>query len=309
MGNNKFIFNSGGKIRTLWRLVIFLAVAFTINTPLQMALQMVLHQSLLRGMLSGTISFISAVFSLYVQVKFLDKSSFTKYGLTINKQWLKEFMFGSLISFVQLLLFFIIMIFTKNITITGYFVTDSPNYSFAQGFLAEVYVLLIGACIEELFFRAFLFYIIYEALQTIIKETRQRAIFTAVITSLLFGMAHFANNGATVLSTINLAFDAALMCLPFLITGRLGMPIGIHFAWNLVQGSVFGFAISGYMAKASLISVSMPNNLLTGGVFGPEGSALLGFLDLAAILLILYWKQRNNYKNIVNPTINAQMHK
>ncbi|HEY1038542.1 MAG TPA: CPBP family intramembrane glutamic endopeptidase, partial [Bacteroidia bacterium] len=187
--------------------------------------------------------------------------------------------------------------------ISGYFVTDSPNYSFLEGFLSEGFGLLVGGFIEEIFFRAFLFYIIYEALRTIIKEPRKRAIFMIIIISPLFGLAHWGNNGATIISTINLGIDAMMMCLPFLITGRLGMSIGIHFAWNLIQGSIFGFAMSGNIAKASVMSVNMPDNILTGGAFGPEGSVLLVLLDLIAILLIVYWKKLKNYTNIVNPSI------
>src|SRR5262249_990951 len=144
---------------------------------------------------------------------------------------------------------------------------------------------------------------LYEALRTIIKDGRRRALFTALVVSLLFGLAHLANNGATVISTLNLGIDAIMMCLPFLLTGRLGMSIGIHFAWNLIQGSVFGFAVSGTIAKATVISVSMPDNLWTGGVFGPEGSILLGALDVIAVLIVLYWKKIKKYNTLVSPTI------
>ncbi|MBA3682592.1 MAG: CPBP family intramembrane metalloprotease [Bacteroidetes bacterium] len=268
-----------------------------------MGLQKILNQSLLRGVLSGSIYFISVILSLLIQIKFLDRSSFEKYGLKINKLWINDFLFGSFISFIQLVLFFIIMYLSENLEFVDYFVTSAPDYSFLEGFLSEMYGLLIGGVIEELFFRAFLFYIIYEALKTIIKDPTKRAIFMMFIISPLFGLAHLGNNGATLISTINLMFDAMMMCLPFLITGRLGMSIGIHFAWNLIQGSVFGFAMSGNIAKATIISVNMPDNLFTGGVFGPEGSVLLVVLDLIAVVLILYWKKLKNYNAIVNPII------
>jgi membrane protease YdiL (CAAX protease family) len=303
MTNSIIIFNSSSKIRPIWRLILFLLITFAINIPLQMGLQKALSQSLLRGVISGSIYFISVILSLLIQVKFLDKSSFRKYGLEINKAWIYDFIVGSLIALIQLLLFFIIMYLTDNLKIVGYFVTSSPNYSFLEGFLSETFGLFVGGFIEELFFRAFLFYVLYEALNAIIKDPRERAIFMIVVISPLFGLAHLGNNGATIISTINLGFDAIMMCLPFLITGRLGMSIGIHFSWNLIQGSVFGFAMSGNTAKASIMSVSMPNNFFTGGIFGPEGSVLLFALDLIAVLLILYWKKLRNYKDIVSPDI------
>jgi len=94
-----------------------------------------------------------------------------------------------------------------------------------------------------------------------------------------------------------------MICLPFLITGRLGVSIGMHFSWDVVQGAVLGFANSGHIAKASIISVSMPDNMLTGGAFGPEGSILLLLLDLIAVILILFWKKINKYEAWVHPYI------
>ena len=300
---SKIIFNSSEKIRPLWRLILFLLIAFAINIPLQMGLQKILNQGNLRGVFSGSIYFISVALSLLIQIKFLDKSSFNKYGLNINKTWINEFIFGSIISLIQLSLFFIIMYATGNLEIVGYFVKNSANYSFLEGFLSEIFGLIIGSSIEEIFFRSFLFYILYESLQTIIKDKKKRVVFVVAINSIIFGLAHMENNGATFISSINLIFDGLMMALPFLITGRLGISIGIHFAWNLIQGSIFGFAISGNIAKATIISVNMPNNLLTGGIFGPEGSIFLVLLDLIAVLLILYWKKLKKIENIINPSI------
>ena len=300
---SKIIFNSSEKIRPLWRLILFLLIAFAINIPLQMGLQKILNQGNLRGVFSGSIYFISVALSLLIQIKFLDKSSFNKYGLNINKTWINEFIFGSIISLIQLSLFFIIMYATGNLEIVGYFVKNSANYSFLEGFLSEIFGLIIGSSIEEIFFRSFLFYILYESLQTILKDKKKRVVFVVAINSIIFGLAHMENNGATFISSINLIFDGLMMALPFLITGRLGISIGIHFAWNLIQGSIFGFAISGNIAKATIISVNMPNNLLTGGIFGPEGSIFLVLLDLIAVLLILYWKKLKKIENIINPSI------
>ena len=82
-----------------------------------------------------------------------------------------------------------------------------------------------------------------------------------------------------------------MICLPLLITARLGISIGIHFSCNLVQGVIFGFAISGDIAKTPMVNMEMPNNLLTGGVFGPEEGLLLILLDIIAVMLVLYWKK------------------
>lgn len=303
----KIFFNSKNKIRPIWRLFIFIAVTFLINIPLQIGLQKVLNQGLIRGSISASIYFISVLFSLYIQIKFIDKSSFKKYGLKINKIWMLEFLVGILISVVQLTLFFIIMYYTGNLKVVDFFTTNTShfnfNYNFFQGFISETYGLLIGSSVEEIFFRAFLFYVTFEALRFFVKDGKKRAFIILFIIAPFFGIAHMNNDGATIISTINLSIDAMMMCLPFLITGRLGMCIGMHFSWNFIQGVVLGFAISGNLAKSSIISVEMPNNLITGGVFGPEGSVIFLSLDIFALLIILYWKKIKKYNSLVNPYI------
>lgn len=299
----KIIFNSNNKVRPLWRLLLFVIITFLINIPLQMGLQKILEQGLIRGCISGTIYLFSVLTSLYIQIKYLDKSSFKKYGLQINKTWLKEFFVGFLIAIIQLSIFFVVLYLTGNLTITDFFTTSATDYSFIEGFFSELFGLIIGSTVEEVFFRAFLFYIAYEALRRLKKDAVKRAFLILIIIAPLFGIAHIDNEGATVISTINLGLDAIMMCLPFLITGRLGMSIGMHLSWNLFQGAVFGFAISGNIPKASVMSINTSNNLLTGGVFGAEGSILFVLLDIIAVLLILYWKKRNHFNSLVNPYI------
>jgi CAAX protease family protein len=300
---NKIIFNSSKNIRPIWRFLLFLLITFTINIPLQIGLQKILNESLFRGYLSGSIYFIAVLISLFVQIKFLDKSSFEKYGLNLSKKWMHEFSIGCIIAFIQLSLFLLIMYQTGNLKIVDYFITQSSDYTFIEGFLSQSFSMLIGSTVEEIFFRGFLFYIMYEALRSVKKDPAKRAFLVLIVISPLFGIAHIENEGATLISTINLGLDAMMMCLPFLITGRLGMSIGMHFSWNLVQGVFFGFATSGNISKVSIISVEMPDNLLTGGGFGPEGSILFLILDIIAVLLILSWKKFKGFKTLISPLI------
>lgn len=299
----KIIFNSNNNIRPIWRIFLFLLITFLINIPLQLGLQKVFNQSFLRGYISGSIYLVCVILSLFIQIKYIDKSSFKKYGLKINKAWRHEFFVGFQIAFLLLTLFFTTMYLTGNLEVVGYFTTKSSDYSFIEGFISESFGLIIGATVEEIFFRSFLFYVIYEALRKVKKDSTKRAFLVVIATSLIFGITHFANESATVISSINLCLYGMMVCLPFLITGRLGMSIGFHFSWNLVQGAVYGFPISGNIAKASIMSIEFRNNLLTGGAFGAEGSMLFILLVVIGVMLILYWKNLKNYNSFVSPCI------
>ncbi|KGM02813.1 membrane protein [Cellulomonas cellasea DSM 20118] len=102
------------------------------------------------------------------------------------------------------------------------------------------------------------------------------------VSAVLFGAGHLANPGATVFAALCIALEAGVMLgALYVLTGRLWTSIGVHVAWNLTQGYVFGAAVSGGDTGSSLArSVADPDAplWLSGGEFGPEAS-------LAAVLV------------------------
>ncbi|HYC87311.1 MAG TPA: CPBP family intramembrane glutamic endopeptidase [Chryseosolibacter sp.] len=279
-------------------------MTFGINIPLQLTLQSILPDSLLRGFISGSIFLIAIIVSLYLQTKFIEKRPFGKYGLLVNGFWTIEFLIGCGIAAVQLVVLYGILYLSGNITIGDYFRTPpGATYSFAEGFFSETFSQLAGSVGEELFFRSFLFYLVLESLRPLRKKTLTSALTASIIVSTLFGLAHYSNESASILSTTNLVIDGLMLAVPFLLTGRLGMSIGIHFCWNLLQGAVFGAGISGTSAKVSVIKVVTSDNLLTGGAFGPEGSILILLLDAIAVGLVFLWSKTQKQKGLLSPLI------
>jgi hypothetical protein len=120
-----------------------------------------------------------------------------------------------------------------------------------------------------------------------------------VISSSLFGLLHIFNPNATWQSTLYLMLTGAFFGLGYVLTGRLGLPIGLHFAWNFVQGNVYGFPVSGNIfGGATVMTIEQGGPpLWTGGAFGPEA----GLLGIAAILLgcllTLLWVKKR-YKKV-----------
>jgi uncharacterized protein len=297
-------YNKQQRMRILWRLLIFIILTFALNIPLQLLLQEILSEGLFRGYMSAFVFLLSIIVSLYVQVRFIEKTSFSKYGLHINVPWITEFVVGCGIAAMQLVVFYCIMYFSGNMVIESYFwLPQDVSYSFSAGFVSEIFGQLIGSIGEELFFRSFLFYLVLESLRQLRKEPLSKAWLASLIISLLFGLAHYTNESATLVSTVNLAIDGVMLAIPFLITGRLGMSIGIHFSWNLLQGAVFGAGVSGNLAKVSMIRILTPDNIFTGGAFGPEGSVLILLLDIIAVGLIFLWWKIQKQKQFLSPVI------
>jgi hypothetical protein len=77
----------------------------------------------------------------------------------------------------------------------------------------------------------------------------------------------------------------------------LWLPIGIHFAWNFVQGAIFGVAVSGNEARGLLQSTLNGPALLSGGAFGAEGSIFAVIICLAAGIYFV-WKSNKDGKFI-----------
>ncbi|MCP4122065.1 MAG: hypothetical protein GY751_09955, partial [Bacteroidetes bacterium] len=193
----KIFVNGSAKVRIIWRFLSFAGVFMGINMLLQWPLHELLDSSLMRGNLSSLIILISIFISLFVQVRFIDRTSFRKYGLSINGKWINEFLLGCGLAFIQLSLFFLAMRFSGNLVIADKFVTSSADYHFLQGFVSEIYRMLNVGIIEEILFRSFLFFITFEALRRTGKPVKWRVIAACLILSPLFGLAHASNNGAT----------------------------------------------------------------------------------------------------------------
>lgn len=104
-----------------------------------------------------------------------------------------------------------------------------------------------------------------------------------VVSSLLFGGMHIAQPGATWWSSLAIAIEAGLLLgAAYKWSGTLWFPVGIHWAWNFLQGNIFGFAVSGGDAGVSLLKAGITGpDILTGGVFGAEASIITVLLGTA----------------------------
>ncbi len=153
--------------------------------------------------------------------------------------------------------------------------------------LPAVLVAGIGAGIgEEIIVRGVLFRISEEGLGTW---------WALVISALFFGAAHIANPAATLWSSSAIAIEAGvLLALLYVVTRSLWTCIGLHAAWNIMQGTVYGIPVSGTRVDGWLVSQRTGPDWLSGGAFGAEASvvALAACLTLSAILLLIALQRR-----------------
>lgn len=112
-----------------------------------------------------------------------------------------------------------------------------------------------------------------------------------VLSSVWFGLVHLSNDGETLagIAAIAIVFGP-MLAVPYMVTRRLWMGIGLHTAWNYTMGKIYSGAVSGGSEMQGLLKTTFQGpELLTGGSAGMEGSliAILVSLTFTAILLIL----------------------
>ena len=157
--------------------------------------------------------------------------------------------------------------------------------------LSAIIAMLAVAVAEELLFRGFLFQRLLGAIGLWPAQ---------LVVAALFLLTHIGNPGmagsARLIAGANIFAASLLFGFAFLRTRSLAMPIGIHWAANLVQGPVLGLGVSGN-ATASILAPEQVSSesWLTGGAFGLEAS-VPGVIIIVAGLLLLRTKAATDWR-------------
>jgi hypothetical protein len=124
--------------------------------------------------------------------------------------------------------------------------------------------ILFNAITQEALARGYIFQVL---------QSRTTAITALLVTSLLFTLLHARAFDAPGLPVLNVLLAGILFGLAYLATGNLWLPIGLHFSWNFLLGSLLGGRVSGHMLGADRPWLRLEGpSLWTGGEFGLEGS-------------------------------------
>jgi membrane protease YdiL (CAAX protease family) len=154
--------------------------------------------------------------------------------------------------------------------------------------LPAVTMALGSGVFEELVYRGVLFRVVEESLGSWIS---------LLVSSLVFGVAHLHNENATVVGALSISVEAGLLLAgAYMMTRRLWMSIGFHFAWNFTQSGIFSGNVSGVDTGPGLIKASVQGSeLLTGGSFGLEASLVALLLGTTTgVMLLLSAVRRGN---------------
>ena len=170
---------------------------------------------------------------------------------------------------------------------------------------------VVAGVSEEILLRGALFRLVEEGLGTW---------GAVVVSALVFGGIHLSNPEVTVWGMVAIAVEAGILfAAVYTVTRSLWWCIGLHFAWNMMEGPVFGSIVSGSGAQDSWLIASWTGpDILTGGTFGLEGSIVpVILLGLAGIGLLVYaarkhlivspiWVRRSHLTRLLGSTTQPQ---
>ncbi len=189
----------------------------------------------------------------WVFTRFVERKPFSDFALPgAGKEWLYGAAIGSA---VMALVVGVIALFG------GYKIVGQNGADVLIGVLS---VAIISGITEEILFRGIIFRFFEQWLGSY---------FALAISALFFGLVHLGNPNASWLAAFAIAIEAGIMLgAIYMLTRRLWAAVGLHMAWNSVQGGVFGIAVSGTDVPGLLISKTSGPDILTGGAFGAEAS-------------------------------------
>ena len=280
-------YNAGEeRIRAGWRLLLQLAIMVLIITGLNYLVGLVLPNP--GYLVTITLALIGFTGSIWISATYLDKRPFRSLGIDLDRRWFREFGVGFGIAALAMGFIFCVELASGWITLTGYGWERAFDIPYPLPLLGYLAGMLMVGFYEELFSRGYHIVNMTEGFSGGRLTLRQAAILALVVSSSIFGLLHAANPNAGVVSTVNIVIAGLALGIPYLVTGSLAIPAGLHAAWNFFQGGIFGFPVSGMPHRSTLLQIRETGpDLMTGGSFGPE-AGLMGILGLVLMLLLLH---------------------
>ncbi len=118
-----------------------------------------------------------------------------------------------------------------------------------------------------------------------------------VISSLIFSLMHSFNSSFNWIGLVNIFLIGIFFCQLYLNRMDLSIPIGFHFTWNLFQGSVFGFSVSGFTSQGIFKIENISGSGFKFEGFGLEGSLICTLV----IILFIVSTYIINTRRIIHP--------
>jgi membrane protease YdiL (CAAX protease family) len=274
----KLLRDDQGQLRNGWWILLFVAIFLAsqaVYHPVSKALQ---HLGAGKAWLAPLpVAFLLLVTWICLRLR---RQPLSAVGLRLDATWWRHALFGIAFGAAEMLAVAALILLAGGVRFELDPARGLPALAYGVWFFAWV------ALLEELLFRGFVFQRLVDGIGAPIALP---------LMGVLFAIAHWGNpgmEGSTMAwATLDTALGAILLGLAWLRTGSLALPIGIHFGWNWIQGSLLGFDVSGLAQSGWLVPHLLARpQWLSGGAFGPEASIFAVAVDAVAVLVLWRWK-------------------
>jgi len=283
------IFRGPNGIRAGWRVLIFSAIAFALVLLVSVIVGVFTHGRLglqVSGITPVGLILIEAPLLLFTAIPALimtiiERRKFGQYGLPARFAFGKDFWIGAIVGFLSISAALLGIFAFHGFRLTGLAIHGSTIISSIAAW--SVTFVIVGLA-EEFSFRGYLQY----TLTTGIGFWP-----SAILLSLLFGLAHATNPGETSFGLFSVVLFGLLFCLFLRRTGNLWWAVGFHAGWDWGQTFFYGVPDSGLAPYHNLFNSTFNGpRWLTGGSVGPEASVFTPIvLAIVAILFIRVYRE------------------
>jgi membrane protease YdiL (CAAX protease family) len=263
------LFLSQGILRPIWRFFLsvgaIVCAVVVVQTLLGLGLGVagIPPNFFLSNALSALLTFPALLGMVGLFERFLDHKPRGSAGIAFQSRWRAELGIGLAVGAVMILAVAAIEWALGAVQFSWSEEGFRPLLIWGAGLFV---VLAFAATNEEMIFRGYPFQRLVDSIGAV----------AAIVTlSALFGAIHLGNPNHTWVATINTALVGIPFSIAYLRTRMLWLPIGMHFAWNFIQGFLLGLPVSGIRVPVSLLRADVTGSkLLTGGDYGPEAGLL-----------------------------------
>ena len=298
MEPRKLFINSAGRLRSGWRLAVFVLLFVLLNIAFQIvviggiravcSLTPCFGSGLTMGdnaqdILIRLSLLASSLAAGYFCARLIEGLPWRSLGLSLHAGWFRDLLIGSAIGIASLAL--AAAIATAGGGLRFAFSTAGIFPQVAKTLVLSGVLFIFAALAEEALFRGY-------PLQTL---TRARlAVLGVLLTSVPFAAVHLQNpNVAQGFTFVNTALAGVWLAMAYLRTRSVWFPLGVHWAWNWALGSLFGLPVSGITRIAPhplLQGTDLGPAWLTGGSYGIEGGVACTITLVISTVFI--WRTR-----------------
>ena len=303
--------NEQNRLRAFWRitiqmlvwngLILFFMIPFTLRGGGSIAFETFLFKS------PDWVRMVTLLITVLLMARYIDIRHFSEFGLDIrDKKWWQDFGVGLLLGGLTITGMFLIQV------ALGWYSIQDTLYVPAQGVMVltigvSIVATIAAAVYETLWIWSYTLRNASEGLIYLNRLNGRAAVIGALVLCLLYFVLFNVSRTAEV-STVfisNMFRAGLLLALPFILTQRLGLSIGLFIGWLIFQINVYGLQAVGLTGEypSLLIVIEKGPDLWTGGTTG-FGSGLMSMIGLLILsIIITAWNKRRSGKTMFDGSL------